>query len=65
MARRQQLASPVSEALSVTMIAFIVLYGGYLILNKRSDLDAGHFIAYNLEFLNLSPFCFLLSPEVF
>jgi subfamily B ATP-binding cassette protein MsbA len=46
MARRQQLASPVSETLSVTMIAFIVLYGGYLILNKQSDLDAGHFIAY-------------------
>jgi subfamily B ATP-binding cassette protein MsbA len=46
MARRQQLASPVSETLSVTMIAFIVLYGGYLILNKQSTLDAGHFIAY-------------------
>ncbi len=46
MARRQQLASPVSETLSVSMIAGIVLYGGYLILNKRSDLDAGHFIAY-------------------
>jgi len=46
MARRQQLASPVSETLSVTMIAFIVLYGGYLILNKQSNLDAGHFIAY-------------------
>jgi subfamily B ATP-binding cassette protein MsbA len=46
MARRQQLASPVSETLSVTMISFIVMYGGYLILNHRSDLDAGHFIAY-------------------
>ncbi len=53
MARRQQLASPVSEALSVTMIAFIVLYGGYLILNKRSDLDAGHFIAYIALFSQL------------
>ncbi|MCC8424342.1 ABC transporter ATP-binding protein [Mucilaginibacter sp. UR6-11] len=46
MARRQQLASPVSETLSVTMISFIVMYGGYLILNHKSDLDAGHFIAY-------------------
>jgi subfamily B ATP-binding cassette protein MsbA len=46
MAKRQQLASPVSETLSVTMISFIVMYGGYLILNHRSDLDAGHFIAY-------------------
>jgi subfamily B ATP-binding cassette protein MsbA len=46
MAKRQQLASPVSETLSVTMISFIVMYGGYLILNHKSDLDAGHFIAY-------------------
>ena len=53
MARRQQLASPVSETLSVTMIAFIVMYGGYLILNKRSDLDAGHFIAYIALFSQL------------
>lgn len=46
MARRQQLASPVSEALSVTMISFIVLYGGDQILNGKSDLTAGDFIAY-------------------
>ncbi len=46
MTKRQQLASPVSETLSVTMIAFIVLYGGHLILSHQSDLDAGHFIAY-------------------
>jgi len=46
MARRQQLASPVSETLGVTMIACIVLYGGYLILNKQSDLSAAAFIGY-------------------
>jgi subfamily B ATP-binding cassette protein MsbA len=46
MAKRQQSASPVSETLSVTMISCIVLYGGYLILNKKSDLNAGEFIAY-------------------
>jgi subfamily B ATP-binding cassette protein MsbA len=46
MARRQQSASPVSETLSVTMISCIVLYGGYLILNHKSDLNAGQFIAY-------------------
>jgi subfamily B ATP-binding cassette protein MsbA len=46
MAKRQQSASPVSEIMAVTMIAFIVLYGGYLILNKRSDLNGGQFIAY-------------------
>lgn len=46
MAKRQQSASPVSEVLAVTMISCIVLYGGYLILNKRSDMDGGQFIAY-------------------
>ena len=47
MARRQQLASPVSETLGVIMIACIVLYGGYLIINHQSgDLDGAMFIAY-------------------
>lgn len=47
MARRQQLASPVSEAMGVSMVAFIVLYGGYLILNnKEGHLAAPDFIAY-------------------
>src|ERR1700743_1682093 len=46
MAKRQQSASPVSEIMAVTMISFIVLYGGYLILNGRSDLNGGQFIAY-------------------
>ena len=53
MSKRQQLASPVSETLSVTMISFIVLYGGYLIFNKRSDLTAGEFIAYIALFSQL------------
>jgi len=46
MARRQQLASPTSEALSVTMISFILLYGGYQILNHTSTLTAGSFITF-------------------
>jgi subfamily B ATP-binding cassette protein MsbA len=53
MAKRQQAASPVSEVLSVTMIACIVLYGGYLILNKRSDLTGADFIAYIAIFSQL------------
>jgi len=53
MAKRQQSASPVSETLSVTMICCIVLYGGYLILNKKSDLNAGQFIAYIAVFSQL------------
>lgn len=46
MAKRQQSASPVSETLAIIMISCIVLYGGYLILNKRSDLSGAQFIAY-------------------
>jgi subfamily B ATP-binding cassette protein MsbA len=47
MARRQQMASPVSEFLGVLMVTCIVLYGGYLILNKQSgSLDAANFIGY-------------------
>lgn len=46
MARRQQMASPVSEALGVIMVACIVLYGGYLVINHRSELTAANFIAY-------------------
>jgi subfamily B ATP-binding cassette protein MsbA len=53
MAKRQQSASPVSETLAITMISCIVLYGGYLILNKKSDLDGAHFIAYIAIFSQL------------
>ncbi|MDF2190588.1 ABC transporter ATP-binding protein [Paraflavitalea sp. CAU 1676] len=46
MAKRQQLASPVSEFLGILMVAGIVLYGGSLVLLKNSDLNAANFIAY-------------------
>ncbi|MEO6149678.1 MAG: ABC transporter ATP-binding protein, partial [Mucilaginibacter sp.] len=46
MSKRQQLASPVSEVLSVVMITFIVLYGGYQVINHQSGLKAAQFIAY-------------------
>ncbi|RYZ99439.1 MAG: ABC transporter ATP-binding protein, partial [Sphingobacteriaceae bacterium] len=53
MSRRQQLAAPVSETLSVTMISFIVLYGGSMVLNKTSELDAGQFVTYIAVFSQL------------
>ncbi|WAC13770.1 ABC transporter ATP-binding protein [Dyadobacter pollutisoli] len=46
MARRQQLSSPVSEFLGVTMVALIVLYGGSLILDNQSELSVSDFVAY-------------------
>ncbi len=47
MAKRQQLASPVSEFLGVLMVICILLYGGNLILNEHSGvLGAASFISY-------------------
>jgi len=46
MARRQQLASPVSEFLGVIMVAGIVYYGGSLILAGEATLKSAEFIAY-------------------
>jgi subfamily B ATP-binding cassette protein MsbA len=46
MARRQQLASPVSEFFGVTMVAGIVLYGGHLVLNETSPLSPPEFITF-------------------
>jgi subfamily B ATP-binding cassette protein MsbA len=46
MARRQQLASPVSETLGVMVVCGIVLYGGYLILSGDKGLEAPAFISY-------------------
>lgn len=43
-ARRQQLASPVSEFLGVASLSFILVYGGNMILN--GDLTTAAFIAY-------------------
>ena len=53
MAYRQQLASPVSEFLGVTMVAIIVLYGGSLVMTNQSELGAAEFIAYIAIFSQL------------
>jgi subfamily B ATP-binding cassette protein MsbA len=46
MAKRQQLASPVSEFFGIVMVSGVVLYGGYLVLNNHSSLTAAVFITY-------------------
>ncbi|MDB4924351.1 ABC transporter ATP-binding protein [Mucilaginibacter sp.] len=47
MARRQQLASPVSEFFGIAMVSGIVLYGGHLIFTKdSSSLKPEEFITY-------------------
>lgn len=46
MSYRQQLGSPVSELLGVVMVIIIVLYGGSLVINDKSELSASAFITY-------------------
>ncbi|MVN21291.1 ABC transporter ATP-binding protein [Mucilaginibacter arboris] len=51
MAKRQQMASPMSEFLGVSMVAGVVLYGGSLIINHQSDaLTPEAFILYIILF---------------
>lgn len=50
MARKNELASPISQFLGVSVVAGILLYGGYLVLNNESALSASEFIAYIILF---------------
>jgi subfamily B ATP-binding cassette protein MsbA len=51
MARRQQLASPVSQSLGVLVVVFIVLYGGTMILsNEPGSLEPAKFLVYLATF---------------
>lgn len=45
-ARRQELASPLSETMGVTVVAIILWYGGRLVLSHESDLSPELFITY-------------------
>jgi len=48
--RRQQLAHPMSELLGTITIAFVLWYGGYLILSQNSSIDGAGFIYYLVIF---------------
>ncbi|WP_374166314.1 ABC transporter ATP-binding protein [Arcticibacter sp. MXS-1] len=54
MAKKQQLASPISEFLGVLMVAFIVLYGGSMVLSGTGELTAQEFIGYIAIFSQLT-----------
>ena len=51
--RRQLLAHPVSEFLGTATIAIVLWYGGSLILNQDSSIDASTFIYYLVIFYSL------------
>lgn len=50
MARKNELASPISQFLGVTVVAGILVYGGSLVLSGESDLSASNFITYIIIF---------------
>ncbi len=52
-ARRQQLAHPMSELLGTTAIAIILWFGGSLILNGHTDMTAPKFIYYMVIFYSI------------
>lgn len=45
-AKKNELASPISEFLGIFFVAIILVYGGNLVLNEQSELDASEFLAY-------------------
>lgn len=50
MARKNELASPISQFLGVTVVAGILVYGGSLVLSGESSLSASDFITYIIIF---------------
>lgn len=50
MARKNELASPTSQFLGVSVVAGILVYGGSLVLSNSSDLGASDFITYIIIF---------------
>lgn len=50
MAYKRDLASPLSEFMSVVIVTGILLYGGTMVLSNQSDLSASEFITYIILF---------------
>jgi subfamily B ATP-binding cassette protein MsbA len=50
MARKNELAAPISQFMGVTVVAGILIYGGSMVLNGESDLSASDFITYIIIF---------------
>jgi subfamily B ATP-binding cassette protein MsbA len=43
---KRELASPISEFLGVAVVVIVILYGGQMVLQNESDLNASEFITY-------------------
>ncbi len=53
MVRKREMASPISEFLGVLFVGGILLYGGNLVLNNKSSMDASAFITYIIIFAQI------------
>ena len=53
MAKKRELASPISEFLGIVFVGGILIYGGNLVLNNQSGLDASGFITYIIVFAQI------------
>ena len=53
--RKRDLASPISEFLSATVLVIVLWFGGQLVLNPETNLDAAMFITYLIIFSQLIP----------
>ena len=51
--RRYEMATPMSEFLGTIVIAIVLWYGGVLILNEKSSIDAAAFIYYMIIFYSI------------
>lgn len=49
-ANRRELASPFSEVMGVVFVAFLLYYGGGMVLAEQSELTASEFLAYIVLF---------------
>lgn len=54
MARRQQLASPMSEFLGIIAVSVILIYGGNLVISGNGALSAAGFIAFIAAFSQIT-----------
>jgi len=52
---RREMASPVSEFLGVTVVVILIVYGGMLVLDSRSELSASQFITYIILYSQILP----------
>ena len=48
--KRRDLASPLSEFVGVIFVGAILVFGGFLVLNEQTNLDASGFITYIIVF---------------